>query len=165
EKTRNWAPAVLPVSLVASVAVHDTVPLESANARGSVPIDLVLSGGQSWLVGKAALMAVVPGTQAMPLLAPPTQVPPEQSGQGWMPGMPVLVSPVRWMSQTRETSRLVAPVPQSTLPETSPARRCTTHVLTGGVIAFGIARGAAKRQPALVQFPLLPVWVDVVGPT
>ena len=90
---------MLPVSFVAGVPVHVTVPVVRANDNGSVPMSNIGSGGQSWLVGYDAFRTVVPGVQDIPLFGPPMQVPPEQSGQGWMPAMvlrgSVAVSPVR----------------------------------------------------------------------
>ena len=75
---------VLAVSFVAKVPVQDTVPLERAKLICSVPMLEALSGGQSLLVGYAGLppRVVVSAAQAMPLFAPPMQVPAEQSGQG-----------------------------------------------------------------------------------
>jgi len=42
---------VPPVSFVATVPVHDTLPLVRLNAIGRVPMSNIGSGGQSWLVG------------------------------------------------------------------------------------------------------------------
>src|SRR6185503_9228441 len=66
EKTRVWELAVLPVSLVATVPLHVTVPVVRLNATGSEPIEVMGSGGQSWLVGYDALIAVVPATHVSP---------------------------------------------------------------------------------------------------
>src|SRR6185503_15386341 len=51
ENTRLWTLTVPPVSLVANVPVHVSVPLVRLNAIGSVPMLNIGSGGQSWLVG------------------------------------------------------------------------------------------------------------------
>ena len=63
------------------------------------PAENIGSGGHSLLVGYDGLSADVPAVQAMPLFGPPMQLPPEQSGQGWMPPIvadgSVDVSPVR----------------------------------------------------------------------
>jgi hypothetical protein len=106
----------------------------------------------------------------MPLLAPAKQVPVEQSGQGWMPGMvpdpSVAVSPVRKRIELSGRAMLVAPVLQLTVPEGAVASVLTTQTLIGVVIGFGTASGAPKKHPGLLQFfRLPPVWVDVVAPT
>jgi len=39
-----------------------------------------------------------------------------------------------------------------------------TQTLVGGLLGFGIGSGGPNRHPALVQFRLLPVSVEVRGP-
>src|SRR6185436_19414897 len=100
ENTRLWVLAVLPVSFVAGVPLHVTVPVDRVKFRVGGGFRRRLgAGGQSWLVGNPLPRLLVAGTQFMPLLGPPIQVPAEQSGQGWMPGIvlpgSVDVSPVR----------------------------------------------------------------------
>jgi hypothetical protein len=76
------------------------------------------------------------------------------------------VSPVRNKIVESGMERLVAPVAQFTLPVAAPDRAFRKQKLNGVEAGFGIAIGAPKRQPALVQFLLLPpVCVDVVAPT
>src|SRR5262245_20583601 len=105
----------------------------------------------------------------MPLFAPPMQVPPLQSGQGWMPVMvaagSVDVSPVRKMMDASGASRLDSPVVQFTVPETADAIAFRTQVLVGIEEAFGTASGEPKKQPASVQFRRLPVSAWVAEPT
>jgi hypothetical protein len=99
EKTRLCELIVAPVSFVAGVPDQVTLPLERLRPIGSVPTMNIGSGGQSWLVGYALLIPVVPGVHAMPLFGPPMHVPLEQRGHGWMPGMvppgSTATSPVR----------------------------------------------------------------------
>ena len=80
----------------------------------------------------------------MPLFGPPMQLPDEQSGHGWMPGTPPSVSPVRKMLTVSGRSRFVAPVLQSTPPDTAVCTACTAQVLTGMVLELGIGNGAPK---------------------
>jgi hypothetical protein len=70
------------VSFVAGVPDQVTVPLARLRPIGSVPILNSGSGGQSWLVGYALLISVVPGVHAMPSFGPPMHVPLEHRGQG-----------------------------------------------------------------------------------
>jgi hypothetical protein len=60
---------------------------------------------------------------------------------------------------------LVAPVSQLTVPLGAVATSSIMQMLVGELSGSGTASGAPNRQPALVQFRLLPVWVDVVPPT
>jgi hypothetical protein len=46
EKTRLWTLTVLPVSFVAVVPVHETVPLDRLKFTGNVPMLKLLLGGQ-----------------------------------------------------------------------------------------------------------------------
>ena len=111
----------------------------------------------------------MPATHDMELFGPPMQEPPEQSGQGWMPGIELLgsvdTSPVRKMTELRGRSRLVEPVLQLTVPDAVPLMELRTQTLVGVVPGFGTASGAPKRQPTPVQRRLLPpTAVEVVGP-
>jgi len=170
EKTRLWTLAVLPVSFVAVVPVHEMVPLLRLKLTGSVPMLNIGSGGQSLLVGYAGLppSVEVPATQAPMALLPPMQTLPEQSGQGWMPAMllvgSVAVSPVRKRTDASGALTLVVPVAQLTVPLTGDDSALMTQTLVGVLPGFGTASGAPKRQPVAVQFLLLPVCVEVVGP-
>src|SRR5262247_4140498 len=109
------------------------------------------SGGQSWLVGYAALppSVDVPGVQAAPLFGPPMQVPPLQSGHGWMPAMvdmgSVDVSPVRKITEVSGRLTVVAPVSQARSPVTSAEAALRTQTLVGVLPGFGTASGAPKR--------------------
>jgi hypothetical protein len=157
------------VSFVAVEPVHETVPVVSSKASGTVPMSSIGSGGQSLLVGYASapLRSDDPGVQVRPWLGPPTQVPSEQSGHGWMPGMlpvgSVAVSPVRWNTAESGSSRLVAPVSQANDPVGGPATTFSTQWLRGMVLSFGTASGAPSRHPGAVQFRRLPVCA--VGPS
>src|SRR6185369_15375440 len=157
EKTRLWTLTVLPVSFVAVVPVHETVPLERLKFTGSVPMLKLLLGGQSLLVGYDGFppRVEVPATQAMPLFGPPMQLPPVQSGQGWMPAMvlpgSVAVSPVRKRTDDSGRLRDWAPVLQFTVPEAAVATTFSTQTLVGVLPGFGTARGAPKRQPPAEQ--------------
>jgi hypothetical protein len=53
------------------------------------------------------------------------------------------------------------PVTQFADPVASVATTLTTHTLVGVLPEFGIGSGPPKRQPALLQFRLLPVSVEV----
>ena len=168
EKVRLSVLTVLPVSFVAVVPVQVIAPLVRLKATGSVPMLNVLSGGQSLEVGNDGLSADVPATQAMELFGPPTQVPAEQSGQGWMPGMvapgSVDVSPVRKMTAESGAAMVVAPVEQSTVPLGGAENLFITQTLVGVLPGFGTASGAPKAHPVAVQFLFEPVSADDAAP-
>jgi hypothetical protein len=129
------------------------------------------SGGQSSLVGYAGLppSVDVPAVQLMPLFDPPMQLPPVQSGQGWMPAMvlpgSVEVSPVRKMTAESGADMVVAPVEQSTVPLGGAENRFITQTLVGVLPGFGTASGAPKAHPVAVQFLFEPVSADEAAPT
>jgi hypothetical protein len=123
------------------------------------------SGGQSWLVGYDALSGLVPGVHAMPLLRPPMHVPLAQRGQGWMPGVPDSVSPVRKTSDASGRLMVASPEEQLRLPLAGPETLLMTHTLVGVLFAFGTASGAAKRQPTSEQVRGVPVSTEVVEPS
>jgi hypothetical protein len=81
-----------------------------------------------------------------------------------LPGS-VAVSPVRKMTEESGAERLVAPVSQLTVPDNGGSDSVlVTQTLVGVLPGFGTASGAPKKQPGLLQFFLLPVAADVVGP-
>src|SRR5512145_439197 len=96
----------------------------------------------------------------MPLLGPPTHVPPLHSGQDWMPAMVLLgscvLSPVRKIS-AESGSETVASPSQLLVPLASCATVSTTQALVGVLRALGMATGAPKEQPAVVHVRVLPV--------
>jgi hypothetical protein len=78
----------------------------------------------------------------------------------------VAVSPVRYTAVESSRFTSIAPVQQSLVPDAPPPVTCETlQRLVGVEPAFGTGNGAPKRQPAAEQFRLLPVAVDVVGPS
>src|SRR5437667_1075085 len=148
-------------------------------------------GGQSWVVGKLGFSAESAGVQSAPSLAPPWHLivpaqepapapgqsasllhgPPLfepalqvwlQTGQLWIPGAFGNRSPVRKSSELSGRLRFEAPVPQSVEPVASADTVLMTHRLIAVADAFGIGSGGPNRQPTLVQFRLLPVWVEVM---
>src|SRR6266446_10683165 len=83
-----------------SVASFETLvdaPVVSLKGIGSVPTKCSESagGGQSWLVGKPSPRFEVSGVHARPFLGPPWHTLLRHTGQGWMPGTSVAMSPVR----------------------------------------------------------------------
>src|SRR2546426_3029983 len=149
----------------------------------------VAGGGQSWVVGKLGLSAESAGVQPRPSLAPPWHLivpaqepapapgqsasllhgPPLfepalqvglQTGQLWIPGAFGKRSPVRKSSELSGRLRLEAPLAQSAVPLASADTVLMTHRLIGVVAVFGIGSGGPNRQPTLVQFRSLPVWVE-----
>src|SRR6185503_4893022 len=159
--------------LFAGLPTQFTVPESSARPIGIVPMSSEGCGGQSWLVGYEGPCIELAGVQAPMSLVPPWHVPlfgtpgepPLQSGQGWMPGTPGRLSPVRKMPASRGRSMSALPVPQFMLPDAGDATLMMTHALVGVLELFGMVSGPPKKQPTSVQFRRLPVAVDVVGPT
>jgi hypothetical protein len=94
-------------------------------------------------------MAVVPFVHAMPLFGPPMQAPLEQSGHGWMPAMPVRLSPVRKMVELSGRTTSVTPVSHTAVPLSADDAALVTQTLVGMVIAFGTAAGRRRgsRHP------------------
>src|SRR2546427_3451933 len=108
--------------------------------------------------------APAPGQSASVLHGPPLFVPALQvwlqTGHDWMPGAFGNRSPVRKSSELSGRLRFEAPVTQSAEPLASAATVLMTHTLIGVVAEFGIGSGGPHREPAPVQFRVLPVWVE-----
>ena len=58
-----------------------------------------------------------------------------------------------------------SPVAQSVVPARSLATVLMTQVLVGVLFVLGMGSGAPKRHPVELQFRLVPVSADVVGPS
>src|SRR5437899_7142135 len=100
--------------------------------------------------------------QSMPSwAASPTHAPARHTGHTWTPGRFSSRSPSRKISELSGRLRLEAPVEQSAEPLASVVTELTTQTLVGVLPGFGIGSGGPNRQPMLVQFRLLPVWVEV----
>src|SRR5439155_16803194 len=106
------------------------------------------------------LSALDSGVQGMPFRGPPPHVPLPQT-----PGVPPTqveqvrtgsMAPVRYICELSGRVRLLrAPVLHVTEPVPTPVRfamTLMTQVPVAVVTGFGIARGAPKRQPGLVQW-------------
>src|SRR5436309_11500365 len=78
-----------------------------------------------------------------------------------MPGAFGNRSPSRKISELSGRLRLEAPLPQSAVPLALVVTVLMTHTLVGVLPGFGIGSGGPNRHPTLVQFRLLPVWVEV----
>src|SRR5438552_8410209 len=91
-----------------------------------------------------------------------THTPARQTGQTWTPDRAGSRSPSRKSSELSGRLRLEAPVEQSAEPLASVVTELTTQTLVGVLPGFGIGSGGPNRQPTLVQFRLLPVWVEVM---
>src|SRR5215470_10772057 len=79
-----------------------------------------------------------------------------------MPVTPGRRSPSRYSCEVSGRLRLEAPLVQSAEPLASVATTLMTQTLVGVLPAFGIGSGGPNRHPALEQFRLLPVSVEVV---
>src|SRR5881396_1879236 len=143
------------------VGKSDRVPTTESAGVQAMP-----SLGPPWhLFEPAQEPAPALGQSASVLHGPVAFVPALQvllhTGQTWIPGAAGKRSPSRKISELSGRLRLEAPVEQSAVPLALVVTVLMTHTLVGVLPGFGIGSGGPNRHPTLVQFRLLPVWVEV----
>src|SRR5216110_262880 len=143
------------------VGKSDRVPTTESAGVQAMP-----SLGPPWHLFEPAQEPAPPLGQSASLLQGPLIFVPAlqvllHTGQTWMPGAFGNRSPSRKISELSGRLSCEAPLPQSAVPLALVDTVLMTHTLVGVLPGFGIGSGGPNRHPTLVQFRLLPVWVEV----